>query len=301
MADQHDKFGDGDDQAQQTAVIPKVSESPKVQWPTVEPDETAVLPPVRSSQQPPASQQHQPQPEPQFSQSEQPTDVHQVPQRPIPPLPTEEESGRRWSMPSLPWKRIGLVAAITFGALVVIYLADLGLTRGELPRGVSVAGVSVGGMDRAAAEQKLHQQIEPRLTQPVPVHAGDVDATIDPAKAGLRLDWGATLDSAGSQPLNPWTRLTSFFGTREVGVVTQVERVALAAEVEALRATTDREPAEGTIRFEGTTPVAVDPKPGQTIDAEPAIVALTIGGEESFQRYSFVFEDGQWLLDSFGF
>ena len=178
-------------------------------------------------------------------------------------------------MPSLPWKRIGLVAAITFGALVVIYLADLGLTRGELPRGVSVAGVSVGGMDRAAAEQKLHQQIEPRLTQPVPVHAGDVDATIDPAKAGLRLDWGATLDSAGSQPLNPWTRLTSFFGTREVGVVTQVERVALAAEVEALRATTDREPAEGTIRFEGTTPVAVDPKPGQTIDAEPAIDALT--------------------------
>ena len=32
-----------------------------------------------------------------------------------------------------------------------------------------------------------------------------------------------------------------------------------------------------------------------------AIVALTIGGEESFQRYSFVFEDGAWFLDSFGF
>jgi hypothetical protein len=36
-------------------------------------------------------------------------------------------------------------------------------------------------------------------------------------------------------------------------------------------------------------------------DTFSAIVALTIGGEESFQRYSFVFEDGQWLLDSFGF
>ena len=41
------------------------------------------------------------------------------------------------------------------------------------------------------------------------------------------------------------------------------------------------------------------------VDAEDgafsAIVALTIGGEESFQRYSFVFEDGEWFLDSFGF
>jgi len=41
------------------------------------------------------------------------------------------------------------------------------------------------------------------------------------------------------------------------------------------------------------------------VDAEgdtfTAIVALTIGGEESFQRYSFVFEDGAWFLDSFGF
>lgn len=36
-------------------------------------------------------------------------------------------------------------------------------------------------------------------------------------------------------------------------------------------------------------------------DAFSAIVALTIGGEESFQRYSFVFEDGEWFLDSFGF
>jgi hypothetical protein len=49
------------------------------------------------------------------------------------------------------------------------------------------------------------------------------------------------------------------------------------------------------ISWERSGPVESD---GDTFSA---IVALTIGGEESFQRYSFVFEDGQWLLDSFGF
>ncbi len=49
------------------------------------------------------------------------------------------------------------------------------------------------------------------------------------------------------------------------------------------------------INWERSGPVESD---GETFSA---IVALTIGGEESFQRYSFVFEDGQWLLDSFGF
>ncbi len=49
------------------------------------------------------------------------------------------------------------------------------------------------------------------------------------------------------------------------------------------------------INWERSGPVESD---GESFSA---IVAVTIGGEESFQRYSFVFEDGQWLLDSFGF
>ena len=246
QADQHRNTGNGDDPAQRTVVIPKV------QWPTVEPDldTTTILPPAGSS-----------------------FDLTAAPQRPVAePLEPREPGGpaRR-----LPWVRLGVVAAITVGVLSLLYLADLALSRGELPRGVTVAGVSVGGKDRADAERVLRQAIEPRLGQPVAVRAGDVEATIDPAKAGLRLDWAATLDAAGSQPLNPWTRLTSLFSSREVGVVTQADRDALGREVDGLRAKTDREPAEGTIRFDGTTPVPVEPKPGQTIDKEKAVDVLT--------------------------
>jgi len=181
-----------------------------------------------------------------------------------------EEPGRR----SL--RRGGLVAAAVLVLLGLLYAIDLGLSRGEVPRGITVAGVPVGGLERGAAEQRLRAQLEPRLTRPVPVRAGNVETVLDPATAGLALDWPATLDQAGEQPLNPWTRLTSLFTTREVGVATTADREQLTAALQALRPQTDRPPAEGTIRFEGTRPIPVDPVPGQNLDVPAATeVVLT--------------------------
>jgi vancomycin resistance protein YoaR len=296
VADEPDrKRAAGDDSSQQTAVIPKV------QWPTVEPDQaTSILPAAEPNQT-----DGKPDAEPDKTIDIWPTAkaddtvsilpmtktddtvsilattgadetttilpaVDPNPDGSAPPAPRSKPS-----IPNLPWRRIGLVAAVTLGALGVLYGMDLLLSHGDVPRGVTVAGVSVGGMDQADAERKLRLEIEPRLTQPVAVRAGDVDTTIDPAAAGLRLDWSATLDSAGSQPLNPWTRLSSLLRTREVGVVTQADREALGKQVDTLRGKTDREPAEGTVRFEGTIPQAVEPRPGQTIDGDQAVNALT--------------------------
>ncbi|MGH3989143.1 MAG: VanW family protein, partial [Pseudonocardiaceae bacterium] len=58
----------------------------------------------------------------------------------------------------------------------------------------------------------------------------------------------------------------STWRTREVGVMTTGNRAALTAALEGLRTQTDREPVEGTIRFEGARPIPVDPKPGQRLD-----------------------------------
>jgi vancomycin resistance protein YoaR len=128
-------------------------------------------------------------------------------------------------------------------------------------------------MSRTAAEQKLREQFEPRLDRPITVQAGDVTATLDPHRAGLTLDWPATLDQAGKQSLNPWTRLQSLWRTREVGVVTSEDDAALTAAVQALRGQTDRDPVEGTIRFEGSRPVPVEPRTGQHLDV-PATTEL---------------------------
>lgn len=163
-------------------------------------------------------------------------------------------------------RRTAILVAAVFGLFALVYFIDLAMSSGDVPRGVTVAGVPVGGISRVTAEQRLREQVEPRLSHPIMLQAGDVEATLDPRRAGLTLDWSATLAQAGKQPLNPWTRLTSLWRTREVGVVTATDRAALSAALQGLLTTTDREPIEGTIHFVGTRPIAVEPRTGQHLD-----------------------------------
>lgn len=171
-------------------------------------------------------------------------------------------------------RKAGIIAGAVFGALVVLYGVDLLMSSGEVPRGVTVAGVDVGGESHADAERVLRDQIEPRLKEPVKLRGGDVDAEVNPADAGLTIDWDATLAHTGEQPLNPITRLMSFFGTEEKGVITTTDDEKLDAAIKALQPKIDRKPAEGTVKFEGVKPVAVDPKPGQKLDVAGARQAL---------------------------
>jgi vancomycin resistance protein YoaR len=199
------------------------------------------------------------------SHSEQ-TDILPVtmpePAGPPEPEPESERGGRR--------RLAVIITGSVLGALAAIYGIDLLASQGEVPRGVSVAGVDLGGMSHGAADQELRARIGARLTQPVRVRAGDVEASLTPSAAGLRLDIPATLDAAGTQPLNPLTRLTSMFSSHEVDVVTRADETKLAATLEALRAKADHDPVEGTVRFDGVQPVAVEPIPGRKLDTAAA-------------------------------
>lgn len=167
-------------------------------------------------------------------------------------------------------RRVPRTLLVGLGVLVLlggVYAADVLLSRGEVPRGTVVAGQQVGGLSTAAAEERLRSTLEPRATAPIPIVAGDVTTELDPATAGLTLDWEATLAQAGDPPLNPVTRVRSFFTEREVEVVSAVDTAALEASVDGLRAQIDRPVVEGSVVFEGTTPVATQPAAGQTLDA----------------------------------
>ncbi|MFB9387175.1 VanW family protein [Pseudonocardia petroleophila] len=168
-----------------------------------------------------------------------------------------------------------LIVAAVVAVLALVYVADLLLSSGSVPRGVTVAGVAVGGMSLADAEQELRTEIEPRTTVPVEVTAGEVTTQIDPVTAGLAVDWAGTLARAGEQPLNPITRITSFFTQREIGVATTVDRAAVDGALGELLPIVDKVPVEGTVRFEGVTPVAVDPVPGQHLDQPAAVDVLS--------------------------
>ena len=163
-----------------------------------------------------------------------------------------------------------LLVAVPLAVLGVIYAADLIATSGTVPRGVIVAGVPIGGMTPADAEQRLRDEIAPRAARPVPVTLGVAPGEIDPTSVGLAVDWTRTLEQAGTQPLNPFTRITSLFTERERGVVSTADDRALTAALEELAPIVDKAPADGSVRFAGRSPLPVAPQAGQRLDVNAA-------------------------------
>ncbi|MFJ8812705.1 VanW family protein [Amycolatopsis thermoflava] len=166
-----------------------------------------------------------------------------------------------------------MVAGCLLGVGVILYGADLIVSAGDVPRGVTVAGVKVGGLSRDDAEAKLRRELGPRLNAPVPIEAGDVRTTLDPARSGLSVDWSSTVVQAGRQPLDPLDRITSFFRTREVGVVTSTDPDELHQSIARLAAERiNHPPTEGSIGFVtvpgtdgGVNPYPIEPRDGQDL------------------------------------
>ncbi|HEY3471155.1 MAG TPA: VanW family protein [Amycolatopsis sp.] len=180
--------------------------------------------------------------------------------------------------------RTMMAIGIALGLFVILYAIDLIASAGDVPRGVTVAGVEVGGLTHAEAEAKLRHELEPRLTRPVVVHGGDVQAQLVPARSGLGLDWPGTLGLAGHQPLSPITRIMSFFTSREVGVATRTDTQQVSQALRELAAGKLDHPAtEGAVGFlpvagsdGGVTPYPVLPRQGQQLtDVDAAVHAVT--------------------------
>ena len=176
-----------------------------------------------------------------------------------------DDGGRR------PRRRGLLVVGAVVAVILLAYLGDLLFSSGSVPRGVVVAGQEIGGLSRAAAAERLQGAIEPRSSQPVQVTAGEVRSQVDPKTAGLAVDYQATMDQAGAQPLNPITRITSFFSTRDVPVVNQSDERSVRTAMEQLAPVVDKDPKDGNVRFDGLNPVPVAPEPGQRLDIDAAI------------------------------
>lgn len=186
-----------------------------------------------------------------------------------PPVPQQQPeapastSSRKWVKPAIAVGAIFAVAAIAYGV-------DIFTSSGKTPRGTQVAGVDIGDLTPADAEATLRAQLGPRLVEPVAVHAGGVDSEIVPASAGVDVDWSATLSGVNAQPINPITRITSFFGSREVPVVSTVDQQALDTSMAQLAANSDRAPVEGAVVFENGKATGVSPAAGQALEKQKA-------------------------------
>ncbi|MBF6075682.1 VanW family protein [Nocardia beijingensis] len=202
-----------------------------------------------------------------------------TPRRPVPPAPRRRPARRPISTPppkrldSAVVRRVGIAVGAVLAVAGLGYVVDLVLSSGEVARGTVVAGVDVGGKDKAAADAQLRAELDPRASRELPLRIGDVQTRIVPSAAGLSVDWDATWSRIGPQPLNPFTRLASFFTTREVPIVSAIDEPALDRQLTELRVH-DRPSVDGTVTFRNAEPVAVPPVPGRVLDVAAARTEL---------------------------
>lgn len=182
--------------------------------------------------------------------------------------------GQRKRLGATQCRRRRLYLAVGFPLVVLasLYIADLTFASGKIPRGITAAGVPLGGLTPDAAEQRLQRVVAPRAARPIPVVMATVDAEVDPRPIGLTVDTRATVEQAGAgaQPLNPFTRLMSFFVTTPIGVITSVDEQALTTTLENLAGTVAEDPVEGSIGFVDGEPVASNPQTGRRLDVAAA-------------------------------
>ncbi|OYD66552.1 VanW family protein [Rhodococcus sp. OK302] len=185
---------------------------------------------------------------------------------PVPETPTA---------PSRPWVKPALILAGIFAIGVLAYGLDVFTSSGNTPRGTQVAGIDIGNLSPADAEIVLRSELGPRLVEPVAVSADGSDSQIIPASAGIDVDWSATLAGVNAQPLNPITRITSFFTSREVPVVSTVDEAALNASMTVVAANSDRAPVEGAIVISDGQASGVSPVVGRALDLPGAASTFT--------------------------
>ncbi|HEU4512449.1 MAG TPA: VanW family protein [Nocardioidaceae bacterium] len=189
-------------------------------------------------------------------------------------LPSKERSTDRRV---ITWLLVGLI--VLFGGL---YVAGYLFTGDRVPRGTTVAGVNIGGLRPASAQTTLEEQLAPRLEDPIVVAADGKRATIDPAEAGMTVDYAASVKQAGGgrswSPARMWDYFT---GGDDLEPVVEVDEAELDEEIEKFAKKVDAKPVEGGVKFRDGTADMKLPEAGQQLDraaAQDAVVDAFLSG-----------------------
>jgi vancomycin resistance protein YoaR len=101
------------------------------------------------------------------------------------------------------------------------------LAGDKLPNGTTVAGVKLGNLTTEAAQRRLQDEIGDRVAQPITVTAAGKSVELDPADAGVRVDYAATVADAGAarswDPRDLWNHYT---GGGRVDPVVEIDEAA---------------------------------------------------------------------------
>ncbi len=166
----------------------------------------------------------------------------------------------------------GKVAGFTvlgLSALVVAAWAGLYLYTGDAaPRNASVEGISIAGLEPAAAEERLRAGLADRIEEPIGLTYGDGRArSIDPAGAGLAVDYSASVEEAGGGSGFGLPRMWQLIvGGSDHHAELTVDQSLMQATLDDLSDGITSPPVEGDVVFRDGRAVPVLAKPGLVVE-----------------------------------
>ena len=173
----------------------------------------------------------------------------------------------------------GLVVVAVVGTLVVlgaaVYLLAYLMAGDKLPKDAQISGVAVGGLTRTAAIDELTTELGPRATAPMDVTINDKTTQIQPAEAGLTVDYAASVDAAGGgRSFDPRQIVKVLTGGSATSAVVAVDEAKLSAAVQDLAAGSDQPPRDAALAYKKAKIRQTPARPGVTLQQETAATVL---------------------------
>jgi vancomycin resistance protein YoaR len=181
-----------------------------------------------------------------------------------------------------------IVVAVVTTVVVLLgaaYLVGYLLAGDKLPKNAQINGIAVGGLSRAAAVDKLRAELGPRAAEPINVTVDGRSSEVQPAVAGLTVDYEASVQAAGSgRSFDPRQIFRVLVGGGATSAVIVVDQAKLDTAVQGLAATFDQPAADAALTYAGTDVKQTPAQAGITVQQAAAATVI----EESFLASSAV-------------
>ena len=175
-----------------------------------------------------------------------------------------------------------VVVAVVTTVVVLLgaaYLVGYLMAGDKLPKNAQINGIAVGGLSRTAAIDKLSTELGSQAAEPINVTVDGQATEVQPAAAGLAVDYEASVQAAGGgRSFDPRQIFRVLAGGGATTAVVIVDEAKLEAAVQGLAATFDRPAADAALAYAGTEVRQTPAQAGITVQQATAATVI----EESF-------------------
>ena len=168
------------------------------------------------------------------------------------------------------WLLLGLV--VLFGGL---YVAAHYVAGDKVPRNTTVSGVRIGGHPQGEAAQRLQAGLADKVARDIATTIEGTPVAIDPAEAGLHVDYDASVAEAGGETSWDPVRLWNYFtGGDTFEAEVTLDDATYRAYLAGLDQQHGAAPRDGAVAFAAGRVERTEPRTGKALDPADTLAAL---------------------------